>query len=250
MSELGICSRREADKLIEQGLVLVNGEIVDTLGTKVSPQDKIELRKKAMSQLSDKVTLILNKPVGYVSHGTDKGYPTVLDLIKKPSQFDLEKPFSPRIKEGLAPVGRLDIESQGLMLLTQDGRVAKAVIGELIEMEKEYLVRFSGEITQEKIKTLSSGVLFIEGRRIKKAKVEQINPDQLKVILVEGIKRQIRKMFEAVGLEVTGLKRVRIGALRLGHLPEGKWRHLNEEEIQDLLDNKPARIPNKKVHRR
>lgn len=250
MSELGICSRREADRLIEQGLVLVNGEIVDTLGTKVSPQDKIELRKKAVAQLSEKVSLVLNKPVGYVSHGTDMGYPTVLDLINKSSQFDLDHSFSPRIKEGLAPVGRLDIESQGLMLLTQDGRVAKSVIGESIEMEKEYLVRFSGQITKEKIKTLSSGVLVIEGRKIKKAQVEQINPDQLKVILVEGVKRQIRKMLEAVDIEVTGLKRVRIGPLRLSHLPEGKWRHLTDEEVQDLLDNKPARTPNKKVLRR
>lgn len=250
MSELGLCSRREADRLIEQGLVLVNGKIVDQLGSKVINSDKIELRKKAQDQLDKKVSLILNKPIRYTSHSTEKNYPTVLDLIQKSNQADLDKPFSVKIKEGLAPVGRLDIESQGLMLLTQDGRVAKAVIGENVEMEKEYLVRFEGPLTQEKIKTLSGGVISLDGRRLKPAKVERLNEDQLRVVLTEGVKRQIRRMMEEVGLNVTGLKRVRIGPIRLGHLPEGKWRHLSEEEVAALLENKPARIPKRRFPKR
>jgi 23S rRNA pseudouridine2604 synthase len=250
MSELGLCSRREADQLIAQGLVVVNGQIVDQLGSKVSRKDKIELRQKAEDLLSSKVSLMLNKPVGYASHGTDKGHKTALDLIQKQSQDDLEISFSPKIKEGMAPVGRLDIESQGLMILTQDGRVAKAVIGEHVTMEKEYLVRFQGEFTEYKRRTLSLGEITLDGRRLKKALVEKINEDQLRVVLVEGVKRQIRRMMEAVGLEVTGLKRVRIGPLRLGRLPEGKWRHLNAEEINALLENKPATLPKRSTPRR
>jgi 23S rRNA pseudouridine2604 synthase len=250
MSELGLCSRREADRLIEQGLVLVNGSIVDQLGTKVLPTDKIELRQRAQEQLAEKVSVMLNKPIKFTSHGNDQGYPTVLDLILKKNQSDLERPFSIKIKEGLGPVGRLDIESQGLMLLSQDGRVAKAVIGEHVEMEKEYLVRFVGELNKEKISKLSRGEIVLDGRRLKEALVEQINEDQLRIVLVEGVKRQIRRMMDIVDLQVTGLKRVRIGPLRLGNLPEGMWRHLTEEEVQGLLENAPAPAPKKRFPRR
>lgn len=250
MSELGLCSRREADRLIEQGLVLVNGIIVDQLGTKVFPSDKIELRKQAQDQLDQKVSVMLNKPIRYTSHGTDKDYPTVLDLIQKSNQIDLERSFSVKIKEGLAPVGRLDIESQGLMLLTQDGRVAKAVIGETVEMEKEYLVRFEGPLTEEKLRTLSDGKITLDGRKLKKAQIEKINKDQLRFVLLEGVKRQIRRMMEEVDLKVTGLKRVRIGPLRLGNLPEGKWRHLTDEEVTGLLENRPARTPKRRFPKR
>jgi len=250
MSELGLCSRREADELIAKGLVRVNGEIVDQLGSKVLPSDQIELNKQAKSKLAKKASLILNKPVGYTSHSTAKDHPTVLDLIQKSNQDDLDNAFSFKIKEGLAPVGRLDIESQGLILLSQDGRVAKAVIGEQVEMEKEYLVRFEGQLNGEKLKRLSSGQMQIEGRRLKRCKVEQINPEQLRIVLVEGMKRQIRKMMENVDLRVTGLKRVRIGPVRLGPLPEGKWRYLTGEEVEALLKNKPARPPRSQVRRR
>lgn len=250
MSELGICSRREADVLIAQGLVLVNGEIVDELGFKVTREDQVELREKADVMLSKKVSVILNKPIRYTSHGTDKNYPTVLDLIQKKNQFDLDRPFSMKIKDGMAPVGRLDIESQGLMLLTQDGRVAKAVIGENVIMEKEYLVRFEGEITREKIHKLSNGSITLEGRRLQRAQIEQINEDQLRFTLIEGVKRQIRRMMEVVDLEVTGLKRVRIGPIRLEKLPEGMWRHLTEDEVNALLENRPAPQPKRRFPRR
>lgn len=250
MSELGLCSRREADRLIEQGLVLVNGKIIDQLGSKVHPSDKIELRKKAQDELNRKVSLVLNKPIRYTSHATDKDYPTVLDLIQKSNQADLDKSFSVKIKEGLAPVGRLDIESQGLMLLTQDGRVAKAVIGENVEMEKEYLVRFEGQLTEEKIRILSRGQITLDHRRLKPAKIERINEDQLRFTLTEGVKRQIRRMMEAVDLKVTGLKRVRIGPIRLGRLPEGKWRYLTDEEVAALLENKPAPTPKRRFPKR
>lgn len=250
MSELGLCSRREADRLIEQGLVLVNGKIVDQLGSKVLPSDRVELRQKAQDQLSKKVSLILNKPVGYASHGTDQGYPTVLDLILKKNQFDKSQAFSPKIKEGLAPVGRLDIESQGLMLLTQEGRVAKAVIGENVEMEKEYLVRFTGEVTNEKLTHLSSGKIILDGRKLKPAQVTRLNQDQLQIVLTEGVKRQIRRMMEEVDLKVTGLKRVRVGPIRLSDLPEGEWRFLSADEIEALLENRPASAPKRRFLRR
>lgn len=250
MSELDLCSRREADELIQQGFVTVNGEIVDQLGSKVWPTDQIEIRKKGQLVIENKVSLILNKPIGVVSHGTDKGYKTALDLIQKQNQFDQEKSFSIKIKRGLAPVGRLDIESQGLLLLTQDGRIAKAVIGENEVVEKEYLVRYQGLVTQKKLEILRSGSLVFDDRKLKPARVEVLNQDQLKVILTEGVKRQIRRMMEAVDLEVTGLKRVRIGPLRLGSLPEGQWRHLTSEEAKGLLENRPARPPKRRFPKR
>ena len=125
--------------------------------------------------------------------------------------------------------GRLDIDSQGLLLFTQDGRLAKKLIGENSEIEKEYLVRFNGNLSEAKLKKLRSG-LELDGKLLKEASVESINADQLRFVLKEGKKRQIRRMMELVDLQVTGLKRVRIGNLRLSKLPEGKWRFVEPQE--------------------
>jgi len=231
MSEQGLCSRREADDLIARGLVKVNGQVVDQLGSKVSPSSQIEIVGAGQKKLEAKVTILLNKPKGYVSSQPEKGYRAAVELITKENQDTNEKsPFHPKHLRGLAPAGRLDIDSQGLLVLTQDGVIAKKLIGENSEIDKEYLVRVQGQLTKEGLERLQNGTLVLEGRRLRKALVEWVNDDQLRFVLKEGMKRQIRKMCEAVGLKVLGLKRVRIGRVRLGALPEGRWRYLGKNE--------------------
>ncbi|MFK8137320.1 MAG: pseudouridine synthase [Bdellovibrionales bacterium] len=234
MSELAICSRREADRWIEKGWVYVNGEPVTELGSKVTREDKIEIQQEAKNLKKSFVTILINKPVGFVSHSVDENlYKSAYRLLKngnKDLNYPSGAPLHHHMFEGLAPIGRLDIESQGLLILTQDGTLAKKVIGENTSIEKEYLVRFEGEITPEKLERLQNGTLFIDDKKIKQAVVEQINKDQLRFILREGKKRQIRKMCEQVELSVTGLKRVRIGDIKLGKLEEGKWRYLTNQE--------------------
>lgn len=233
MSERGLCSRREADALIEKGLVKVDG-VVAQLGLKVLPHVKIEIERSGQKQLDDKVTILLNKPKGYVSSQPEDGYKAAVELIRRENQDPNDKrPFHPRALRGLAPAGRLDIDSQGLLVLTQDGVVAKQLIGEDSDVEKEYIVRVSGHLSDEGLKKLNNGTLVIEGRKLRPAHVEWINEDQMRFILKEGMKRQIRKMCEAVGLKVTGLKRVRIGKIKLGTLAEGQWRHLRPFEKFD-----------------
>ena len=131
--------------------------------------------------------------------------------------------------KNLAVVGRLDIDSQGLLIFTQDGRLAKKLIGENSDIEKEYIVRVEGFLSKEQLGLLNFG-LELDGEKLKPAKVEWINEDQLRFILKQGKKRQIRRMCELVGLRITGLKRVRVGKLMLGKLPEGRWRFLDSEE--------------------
>lgn len=235
MSERGLCSRREADEYIAKGLVRVNGEIISELGTKVSPDVRISLEAEALKKQKKLVTIILNKPIGYVSGQPEPGYEPAIRLINDRNQFGLQKKTLQRGDlQGLAVTGRLDIDSQGLLIFTQDGRLAKKIIGENSGVEKEYLVRVSytgpeAKLPDEKLKLLNFG-LELDGEKLKRAQVEWINEDQLKFILREGKKRQIRRMCEQVGLKVLGLKRVRVGKLLLGKLPEGRWRFLEADE--------------------
>lgn len=233
MAERGICSRREADAYIEKGLVMVDGVIVDQLGTKVDPKAKITLEAQALKQQKSLATIILNKPIGYVSSQPEPQYTPAIRLITPANQFGTSKQkLSPEHMKGLAVAGRLDIDSQGLLLFTQDGRIAKKVIGEDSKIEKEYIVRVEGKLPPDQLKLLNHG-LSLDGKALKPATVEWINEDQLRFILKEGKKRQIRRMCEMVGLKVTGLKRVRLGNIRLGKLPEGQWRFLEDGESLD-----------------
>lgn len=233
MAEKGICSRREADDYISRGLVMVNGVKVDQLGTKVDRDVKITLEAEALKQQKKLATILLNKPVGYVSAQPEPQYIPAIRLITPENQFgDSKLRLKPEHLKGIAVAGRLDIDSQGLLLFTQDGRIAKKVINEESKVEKEYLVRVEGKLPPEKLALLRHG-LELDGKPLKPAHVEWINEDQLRFVLKEGKKRQIRRMCEAVGLRVTGLKRVRIGNIRLGKLPEGKWRFLEEDETLD-----------------
>ena len=232
MSERGLCSRREADSYIERGLVFVDGKRVSELGTKVDPDCVIRLDHAASQQQQQRVTLLLNKPVGYVSGQPEPGYQPAVTLIRPDTQWQdgrANLAFHPTHLKGLAPAGRLDIDSTGLLVLTQDGRIAKQLIGEDSEIEKEYLVRVEGQLDEKSLALLNHG-LSLDGRRLRQAKVSWQNADQLRFILREGRKRQIRRMCELVGLKVVGLKRVRIGRVRLGDLPPGQWRYLRPDE--------------------
>ena len=230
MSLRNICSRREAEYFIENKQVMVDSKLITEQGTKVSIEAKITLLDAAKKKQNEKVTVLLNKPVGYVSCMPEKGYKQASELITKENLHRTGNQTYKHFKlDKLSVAGRLDIDSKGLLVLTQDGVLAKKIIGENSNIEKEYLVRFSGEIDDSKIKELCFG-LSLYGKDLKKAKVKLLNEDILQVILKEGKKRQIRKMLEAVDLKVLSLKRVRIGKVTLSDLPLGKWRFLDKSE--------------------
>lgn len=241
MSERGLSSRREADDLIASGQVFVDGNKVTELGIKFPRTVEIKLSSSAAKQQDGLATIILNKPVGYVSNLPEDGYEPAIVLIEakthyRDDDYNEQRKLKPKDMINLAVCGRLDIDSQGLLLFTQDGRLAKKVIGENSEIEKEYLVRVtseSGKKLGKNIDKLRYG-LELDGKKLLPAIVEWQNEDQLRFVLKEGKKRQIRRMCEAVGLHVKGLKRVRIGGLMLGKLPEGEWRFLSPEEIASI----------------
>lgn len=240
MAELGLCSRREADDWIARGWVQVNGQPA-VLGQPVPADARIEVHRQAQQQQRQQVTILINKPVGYVSGQAEDGHAPAASLVQPDNRWRecaSRMRWGPEQLRGLAPAGRLDIDSVGLLVLTQDGRVARTLIGEDSEVDKEYLVRVSwGERTQdvqsifptEKLRLLQHG-LSLDGQLLKPAEVSWQNPEQLRFVLREGRKRQIRRMCEQVGLVVTGLKRIRIGQVTLGHLPLGQWRYLAAHE--------------------
>jgi 23S rRNA pseudouridine2604 synthase len=232
MAEQGLCSRREADAYIERGWVRVDGTVVSELGSKAWPDQKITLDKQAQRRQTSRVTILLNKPVGYVSGQAEQGYRPAISLITAATHYRADKSplrFDPSQLRGLAPAGRLDIDSQGLLVLTQDGRIARQLVGEDSDIEKEYLVRVQGKIAGNGLALLNHG-LSLDGKPLRPAHVEWQNADQLRFILQEGKKRQIRRMCEQVGLKVIGLKRVRMGRIVLGDLPPGQWRYLKDGE--------------------
>lgn len=236
MSELGIASRREADEWIPKGWVRVDGRVVTELGSRVLPEQRITIDAKARHVQAQRVTVLIHKPIGYVSGQAEDGYEPAYVLVKPENQWQEDQSgtrFLLSHLRSLAPAGRLDIDSTGLLVLTQDGRVAKQLIGDDSEIDKEYLVRVKsrdGEpLSQASLALLNHG-LELDGVQLREAKVEWVNDDQLRFVLREGRKRQIRRMCEAVGLEVLGLKRVRIGKVMLGDLPPGQWRYLRLDE--------------------
>jgi 23S rRNA pseudouridine2604 synthase len=232
MAELGLCSRREADEYIERGWVKVDGVVVDVLGSRVLPSQRIELDKRAVVVQTQRVTIIINKPIGYVSGQAEQGYKPAALLVTPDNRYAGDRSgieFSRRHLSGLAPAGRLDIDSTGLLILTQDGRVAKSLIGDETKIEKEYLVRVEGDLPPEGLALLNHG-LSLDGLQLRPAKVSWQNENQLRFVLREGRKRQIRRMCELVGLKVTGLRRIRIGRIPLSDLPMGQWRYLRTDE--------------------
>ena len=286
MAELGMASRREADEWIGKGWVKVNGRIAE-MGMQVAPDVRIEIDKNAKGQQANLVTILINKPLGLVSGQAEDGHEPAITLVQPENRWAEDNArffFHGSQLKSLVPAGRLDIDSTGLLVLTQDGRVARQLIGETSVMEKEYLVRvaYTGVVNPsaatsaaatypglpsgraglpnrgsaqsgapqqlirlddddpvtsdvqsvfplEKLKMLRHG-LSLDGQALKHAKVEWQNPEQLRFVLTEGKKRQIRRMCELVGLKVVGLKRVRVGNVMLGNLPLGQWRYLAPHE--------------------
>ena len=231
MAQLGLCSRREADSYIEQGWVSVNGQVA-VLGQKVTTADRIDLNKQAHERQAERVSILLNKPMGYVSSQPEDGYKAAVELVTAENQWSGDTSriqFQESHRYGLAPAGRLDIDSVGLLVLTQDGRIAKQLIGENSGMSKEYLVRVQGSLSEKNLALLNHG-LSLDGEKLRPAEVEWQNEDQLRFILRQGKKRQIRRMCELVGLRVVGLKRIRMGKVKLGQLPTGQWRYLGIDE--------------------
>jgi 23S rRNA pseudouridine2604 synthase len=257
MAELGMASRREADDWIGRGWVKVNGQVAQ-MGMQVTPSDRIEINKQAQGQQANQVTILVNKPMGIVSGQAEDGHLPAVSLVQPQNRWKDDNArffFHPKQLQSLVPAGRLDIDSIGLLVLTQDGRVARQLIGEDSVMEKEYLVRVvyrgmadpaGGELAEihesdpvsqnvqavfprEQLALLRHG-LSLDCQALKPAKVDWQNPEQLRFVLTEGKKRQIRRMCELVGLKVVGLKRVRIGRVMLGNLPLGQWRYLQPHE--------------------
>ena len=245
MSELGIASRREADEWIAKGYVRVDDRIVSELGSRVMPEQRVTIDAKAKFMQAQRVTVLVNKPVGFVSGQAEDGYQPALVLVTPANQWRDDRSGTRFLREhlkSLVPAGRLDIDSVGLLVLTQDGRVAKQLIGDDSEIEKEYLVRVAGPrsdpfgpaptaggLSEAGLALLRHG-LELDGEGLRPALVEWVNDDQLRFVLTQGKKRQIRRMCEAVGLQVLGLKRVRIGSVMLGDLPSGQWRYLRADE--------------------
>ena len=238
MAERGLASRREADEWIEAGWVSVNGQTA-VLGQRIAPSvptSQIVIDPLARQQQAQRVTVLLHKPIGYVSGQAEDGYQPASVLFAAANRWaedGVALKFHHGHVRGLAPAGRLDIDSTGLLVLTQDGRIAKQLIGEDSAVEKEYLVRVKTAqdlpLPPDKMRLLHQG-LQLDGRWLKPARVSWANEDQLRFVLREGRKRQIRRMCELVGLEVVGLKRVRIGSVVLGKLPVGQWRYLRPDE--------------------
>ncbi len=226
LSAAGVSSRREADRLIEQGRVKVNGKIVQTLGIKVDENtDRIEVDGKTVEGAQRKVYLLLNKP------------PEFLVTLKDPFQRPTIKDLLPKLKTRLFPVGRLDFDSEGLLLMTNDGELTNRLIHPRYEIKKIYLVKIKGHPEKVQISKLERGI-FVDGKKTAPAKIFPISSSPrrslYKVELHEGRKREIRRMFEAIGFYVLLLRRIKFAGLTLDGLNPGDWRYLTDKEVQNL----------------
>jgi 23S rRNA pseudouridine2604 synthase len=235
ITERGLASRREADDWIDAGWVRVNGQMA-VLGQRAPVDAVIDIDPRARAEQARSVTVLLHKPMGYVSGQAEDGHEPALTLVTPANRWSGDTSridFHGGHLRHLAPAGRLDIDSTGLIVYTQDGRIAKKLIGDETRVEKEYLVRVvytkPGSLPEEDMQRLRHG-LELDGVQLRPAAVSWQNEDQLRIVLREGRKRQIRRMCELVGLEVLGLKRVRIGSVPLGQLPVGQWRYLRDDE--------------------
>ena len=233
LAQSGVCSRREAEGLIAQGLVFIDGERVDDAGRKILQGQTLVLNDSAQEQLNSSLSIVLHKPIGIVSSLPQDDQVEAVTLLTRDALWGGEATI-PTAANNLAPLGRLDRESRGLLVLSEDGVLAKALIGPESEMDKEYNVLLTGVITPQKIALLRHG-LELDGRKLRPAKVTQLTEQKLNIVLKEGRNRQIRRMAELVELRVVDLMRVRVGPLKLGDLPEGKWRPLTVEERQALI---------------
>jgi 23S rRNA pseudouridine2604 synthase len=237
LAQSGVCSRREAEALIGRGLVSIDGARVDDVGRKIQPGETLTLNDAGESELKTSLSVVLNKPVGVVS-SQPEGTQTPAVRLLTAQALRGESGVIPDRNTRLAPLGRLDQDSHGLLILSDDGVLAKAVIGPASTLDKEYLVRVAGPITEPQLARLRHG-LALDGRQLKPAKVTLAGDQRLRFVLREGRNRQIRRMCDLVDLAVSDLYRIRIGPLKLGDLPEGRWRVLTAAERSALLAARP-----------
>ncbi|WP_312783730.1 pseudouridine synthase [Brevundimonas sp.] len=233
LGQSGVCSRREAEGLIAEGLVSIDGEVVTDAGRKIEPGQTLTLNDTAEAALAAGVTILIHKPIGYVSGQPEPDKIPAVRLLTEANRIG--EGAVPAEDASLPPIGRLDEDSRGLLLMSSDGVVAKAVIGPQSNLDKEYLVRVAGDVTEKKLALLRRG-LMLDGRVLKYAKVSRMEQNRLRFILTEGRNRQIRRMCEMVDLEVIDLLRIRVGPIRLDNLPEGKWRMISADEREALIN--------------
>ena len=232
LGQTGVCSRREADALIADGLVSIDGEVVTDAGRKIEAGQTLTLSDRATTALAAGVTIVMHKPLGYVSGQPEPDKIPAVRLLTDANRIG--EGATPATDASLPPIGRLDEDSRGLLMLSSDGVVAKAVIGPESRLDKEYLVRVAGDVTEKKLNLLRHGIM-LDGRQLKHARVSRMEQQRLKFILTEGRNRQIRRMCEHADLEVVDLLRIRIGPIYLNNLPEGAWRMLTAEERAALV---------------
>lgn len=233
MAELGLCSRREADEFIERGWVKVDGEVVDVLGSRVGPDQKIELVRQAETELAERVTIVLNKPVGYVCGPAEPGERPAWQLVKEDTRFVLDKSgihYVRRHHNGLSPAGWLDVDSAGLLVLTQDGRIARKLISSAKDYEQEFLVDLAVPMGEDTLARLNTGRLKVEGVEVPSLKASRQNDVQLRIVLRENRNRLVRQICDLIGLRVVAVRRIRIGRVALNELPSGQWRYLGSDE--------------------
>lgn len=228
MAQCGVASRRKCEEMIKSGQVTINGEVVRDMGVKIDPShDRVFVNGKRISLEENYVYIMLNKPRGYIT--------TVKDQYNRPTVMDLVKDISERIY----PIGRLDYESEGLLLLTNDGNIAFHLTHPRHQIDKEYVVRVEGCPSSEDIDKLRNGI-DIGGFITSPAQVDLIRKNKqtslIRITIKEGKNRQVRRMFDAIGHPVIYLKRIRIGNIKLGNLELGKWRHLTNKELEALKD--------------
>ena len=228
LAEAGIASRRKCEELILDGKIEVNGKVVTELGTKVTENDKVKYNGKLINPVEEKIYILLNKPIGYVTTVKDQfGRDTVLDLVK--------------VDKRIVPVGRLDMYTSGALILTNDGEFVNKLTHPKNEVNKTYNVTISGKITQEDVNKLQKGVKIDDNYITKPAKVkilkidEEKNISRIQITIHEGKNREVRKMCEAIDKKVLALHRAKIGNLTVKDLPLGKWRYLKEKEVQELI---------------
>lgn len=233
LADHGVASRRKADELIDEGRVQVNGRVVYELGVKINPEkDKVKVSGKLIGLKPQPLYFVFNKPRSVVTTTSDpQGRPIVLDFFK-------------RIKDRIFPVGRLDWDTEGLLLLTNDGDFANEISSPESKISKTYHAKLDGLITDVKMEKLRRGVSIVGGKvraiHIKTLKKGSDRKDWVEITILEGKNRQVKKMFEKVGLDVEKLKRVAIGQLKLGSLKSGDYRPLNRKDLEKLFSKRPT----------
>ncbi len=223
----GFCSRRKGETYITQGKVKVNGRTITELGTKIDPTvDRVEVDGQSLQLQEELIYIALNKPKGYITSCDQKGEPIVIDLID--------------ISQRIYPVGRLDKDSTGLLLLTNDGELHHRLLHPSFDHEKEYIVTTARPMSNESLAAMRKG-MSIQGQKTRPAKVKTLSSHQFMIQLKEGKNRQIRRMVRKLRNHVSRLKRIRVAGIRLGDLPEGSWRHLTNKEVTSLKRQPPLK---------